>query len=125
MEYSLQDLESKKLDELKIIARNLQLPTSGRKQELINRILNNQQTYLKLLPKDILNIVDEYQIYNNRNNQFLLLLLTLLSLAKSNKSILKRDLPEELKKYILAIDSLRHNGNYVTLQVEVSGNPKE
>lgn len=65
--YNREELEQKKLVVLKEIARNDGLPTSGKKSDLIERILT-QQTYFELLPKDVLNIVNKYEIENNENN---------------------------------------------------------
>lgn len=66
---------------MKEILKNLNLKTSGNKADLIERILQNQITYLNLLPKDISNLVSEYQTYNNKTNQFLLLILNCMRYA--------------------------------------------
>lgn len=69
--YTKNELESKKLPELKQIAIGLNLKIGGKKAEIINNILNSQprpiipQTYLNLLPKDIKNVVGEYRKQNN------------------------------------------------------------
>lgn len=63
---------------MKDILKNLKLKSSGNKQELIERILINQRTYFELLPKDVLGIVDRYQIENNKNNQLLVYFLNLI-----------------------------------------------
>lgn len=73
--YRREELEKKTLKELKDIGRNLNLSISGKKADLIDRILTNQQTYFELLPRDVLNMVEEYKITNNPNNKFLLFLL--------------------------------------------------
>lgn len=112
MEYNRENLENKKLNELKDIARNLQLTSSGRKREIVDRILESQHNYFQLLPKDVLNIVEDYKIYNSKNNQFLLLLLDILKWSKSRKES-TRELPPELQKYSLLIYSFRHNGNWI------------
>lgn len=81
MEYTKQDLEKKKVTNLKDILKDLNLRLQGNKSELIDRILANQNllskpeiiskdnTYFSLLPSDISNIVNRYRIENEPNNQ--------------------------------------------------------
>lgn len=77
MEYNRQELDNKNTPQLKDILKNMKLKVSGRKEELIERILTNQPKetiqpisgdYLSLLPKDITNIVQRYRIESNSNN---------------------------------------------------------
>lgn len=99
--YSREELQTRKLNELKSIAKDLNLKSSGRKEELINRILQSQTTYFELLPKDITNIVEEYQIYNSKNNQFLLLLLNILKWSRIRGAKFRANPPpDKIKPYI-------------------------
>lgn len=69
--YNRQELEDKKLTELKQILKNRNLKSTGNKSDLIDRILEGEVSYLDILPKDVRDIVGEYQTYNNPNNQLL------------------------------------------------------
>lgn len=73
--YTKEELKSKRLDELKNISRNLNLKVTGRKEELIERILENQVTYFDILPLDINRIINRYQIENDINRKILQYLL--------------------------------------------------
>lgn len=75
MEYGRKDLESKSIDELKNILKNVGFKTSGNKQDLIGRILENQSNYLDLLPSDINKMIYKYQIENDVNRKILEYLL--------------------------------------------------
>lgn len=78
MEYSERELQRKTIPDLKDILRDKGLKISGKKDELIERILQNQTIeekeqlpnvgYFSLLPKDIKGLVSEYQVRNNENN---------------------------------------------------------
>lgn len=62
------------LQQLKNIAKTRGLNTKGNKQELINRILENQDltgTYLGLLPKEIREEVKKMRISDSPTNQFI------------------------------------------------------
>jgi hypothetical protein len=78
-EYTKNELLNKTKEELKLILKNLNLKTTGNKQELIERILSSQQTYLKILPGDITRMVSKYRAENEPNNQLIYALLTRLS----------------------------------------------
>lgn len=81
MEYSKEDLENKKIVDLKQILKNLNLRLVGNKQELIDRILDNQRlipkskppiktdSYLDILPNDISNMINNYRVENEPNNK--------------------------------------------------------
>lgn len=49
--YTHQELSSYTVDKLKTIARELNIKTTGRKEELINNILDSQTTYLDIIHK--------------------------------------------------------------------------
>jgi hypothetical protein len=71
--YTKEELESKNLIELRIIAENNGLKISGKKQELIDRILNNQRTtYFNLLPPDIRKELVIYKQYAELNYEILM-----------------------------------------------------
>jgi hypothetical protein len=85
--YTKNELETKKVTELKEILRIRNLKVSGSKEELINRILNSQTgkpkvepeeqpTYFKLLPGDINRMVSKYRAENEPNNLLVKALLT-------------------------------------------------
>jgi hypothetical protein len=117
--YSRNELENKKLTELKIIAKNLQLSISGKKADIIDNILITQPvpqkqpnpqtpTYFDLLPKDIKNIVEKYQIENDSNRKLLEYLLygtytalKLLNASESNKR--RKQLGKVFEKYDMDI----------------------
>lgn len=82
------NLQLKNVKELKEILKSKNLPTSGKKEELINRLINNQDkkvktydTFLDLLPGDIHRELNVYRLKNEPNNKALVELLT------SNSSI--------------------------------------
>lgn len=64
-EYSREELDSKKMNELKEILKNKNLKISGKKEELIDRILRSQlpieidKTYFNLLPLDVQSEINE------------------------------------------------------------------
>lgn len=74
--YNKQELDNKIIPQLRDILKNMGLKVSGKKEELIDRILTNQPKeqstiggdYISLLPKDITNMVQQYRIENNPNN---------------------------------------------------------
>lgn len=78
MEYTERELSKKNIPDLKEILRKENLKVSGRKEELIQRILANQKEeekeelqshgYFGLLPKDVKGVISQYQIRNNPNN---------------------------------------------------------
>lgn len=100
MDNTKENLEAKKLPELKQIAKNLGLKTSGKKADIINNILNHQSkpiksnaSYFDLLPGDINKMVNKYQIENDTNKKVLEYLLyetltaeTLLDYRRTEKS---------------------------------------
>lgn len=99
--YTRKELEESKIDELKALAKSLNLKRSGNKNELIDRILQSQQSYLDVLPKDVLNMVEEYKISNNPNNIFLNLILDLLKWDKVDYFKRKENPPPEIiTKYL-------------------------
>jgi hypothetical protein len=83
--YTREELQKKKVIELKEILANRRLKVTGKKDELIDRILQDQpsisvapslksaatsqKTYFDILPQDILNMVDEYRASNEVNNK--------------------------------------------------------
>lgn len=100
--YTKQELENKTIIVLRLILKNKNLKQSGRKDELIERILDNQKSsnYFDILPKDILNIVSTYQIENNPNNLLV-------------KEILNS---ENNRKYIFAVPSFDFKSFNLRLQ---------
>lgn len=126
--YTKEELGNKRVNELKEILKNLNLSTSGKKIDLVNRILTSQQTYLELLsksvpiyegsdyfsllPKDILNIVEKYQIENDINRKILeYLLYDNLTAPKILTGKNKKVLENIFKKYNLDISILPQQGN--------------
>lgn len=96
--YTRQELQSKKISELKTLLDQRKLKTIGKKEELIQRILDDQAeietnqslkfdnpNYFSILPADIRNIIERYREQNENNNKIL-------------ESILKRT--EKWGKYI-------------------------
>jgi hypothetical protein len=84
--YTKDELEAKKVIELKNILRNRNLSTTGKKEYLIDKILNDQKltaptvsntpvktnpTYFDILPRDIMRMVEEYQAANEPNNKII------------------------------------------------------
>lgn len=76
------ELQLKIVAELKLILKNQNLPVSGNKQQLVNRILEHQprkqktyENYLDLLPGDITRELDKYRLLNEPNNKALASLL--------------------------------------------------
>jgi hypothetical protein len=80
--YTREELEKSKVAELKQILKNRDLAASGKKNELVERILKEQSSmrgkespslreegsYFSLLPSDITKIVSKYQVENEPNN---------------------------------------------------------
>lgn len=91
--YTREELQKKTKPYLEIILGKLNLKTTGRKADLIDRILSTQITskptrltdldksYLNLLPGDLKRLVDEYRAENEPNNQILLNILRQLELS--------------------------------------------
>lgn len=105
------DLESKKVVELKQLLKEKKLSTTGTKKELVERLVNYvppqpklQESYLDLLPKDILNIVEEYQIHNSINNRITLYLIDQINhIHTTNK--FEKAIIEWAKQYNIPIES--------------------
>lgn len=85
--YTRSELEIKKIPELKQILKNRELKATGKKEELIQRILDNQsqniipisQTYLDILPGDIKGMVGKYRLENDPNYKVVIALFDLLN----------------------------------------------
>lgn len=80
--FTREELEKKKIQELKDILANRDLKKTGKKDELIDRILNSQisskptklttdQSYFNLLPSDIREMVNDYRAGSEENNKIL------------------------------------------------------
>lgn len=126
-DYTKEELQKKNVLELKNILKNKQLKSSGKKEDLIERILNDQpkfsepanlkgNTYFDILPSDIINLLNNYRAENNPNNKIVFKLLDNLDLRvdkeKFNNSLSKLNIPMELiqnkeKKEI--IEEMRKN----------------
>lgn len=102
------ELNKKTVSQLKDILRNKGLKLSGNKQELIERILNNQtiskpspnrNSYFDILPKDITNIVEDYRVKNNLNNLLVEIILNNNQIRNGLKGTWSTDyLNEEIEK---------------------------
>lgn len=78
--YTKEELKIKKLTELKEILKSRGLTQTGKKEELIDKILNDQPilikekpkfdgTFLDILPQDIRGMVGKYRVENEPNNK--------------------------------------------------------
>lgn len=91
-----------------------------------SKMIRGGSDYLSLLPKDINNIVEEYKIINNPNNQILIHLLDLIrwkNLGTKDPNII-----EEMNKYFLTIGDFHtrslnnffyNNGLDISFEAEV------
>jgi hypothetical protein len=77
------NLQLKTVSELKELLKNQNLPVSGKKQDLIDRLIANKprqsktyDTYLDLLPGDIQRELLKYRLENEPNNKVFVSLLT-------------------------------------------------
>lgn len=90
--YTRRELEKLTIPSLKNILSNKNLKVSGKKEELINRILQPQITYFDILPGDIKRELDYYQGETNIYNQFI------RSLNESFENMLMK-WPEEIESF--------------------------
>lgn len=109
--YTKNELENKKLPELKEIAKQLQVKATGKKADIIDNILNGKlqitkpttKSYFDLLPGDINKMVNKYQLENDINKKILeyllydtLAVVDILDYARTSKS--REDRHEKLEK---------------------------
>lgn len=110
-DYNRKELERKKIPELKQILKNRNLKLAGNKDELIDRILDDQSQnpkqpteikpkrddlgYLDILPRDITNIVNKYRVENEPNNVIIYQLLERVLKNNPNKEMI-----EEIEEFL-------------------------
>lgn len=96
MEYTKEELQEKKIPELKDILKSRNVKSSGNKWELINRILKTEapkkvekqqlkgETYFDILPTDITKIITKYRSKIETNNKVAYDILNYLAIRKGS-----------------------------------------